>query len=103
LLLLKGGIKGDGPGAAPVKPQAGSEVLAQTARKGKGERMEYTIRELQDRQSMCRGTIIEAVSLASAKRQASKMQLFQGTVLTVSAKNGNVMCVKENGKWEDLF
>lgn len=61
----------------------------------------YTITEKQNAQSTRKGEQIEALDLAAAKRAASRMQMFHGTVLTIEA-NGTLLAVKRGGKWENL-
>lgn len=61
----------------------------------------YIITEKQDINSTRRGERIEAADLAAAKRKASRMQMFKGTVLTIEAENGALLATKQGGKWED--
>ena len=62
----------------------------------------YIITELQNAQSNRKGEAIEAANLTAAKRKASGMQMFKGTVLEISAQNGAVLSRKENGRWIDV-
>ena len=59
----------------------------------------YIIIEAQSNGSMRDGYSVEVSSLASAKRIASRKQMFQQTVLTVSTARGEVVATKENGFW----
>lgn len=61
----------------------------------------YTIIEVQNSNSTREGTKVQAKDLASAKRAASKMQCFYGTVLKVLL-NGNLLAIKENGAWSNV-
>lgn len=61
----------------------------------------YIITELADANSRRAGDAIEAKTLAAAKRKASRMQMFQGTVLEIAFKNGVVVARREGGKWCD--
>jgi hypothetical protein len=60
----------------------------------------YTITEKQNAQSRREGSTVEAKDLSDAKRKASKMQCFQGTVLEISDESG-VLSIKKDGKWID--
>jgi hypothetical protein len=62
---------------------------------------QYTVTEKQNAQSRREGTLIEAASLTEAKRKASRMKCFHGTVLVISDGVG-VLSIKENGKWVDV-
>jgi len=62
--------------------------------------MQYTVTEKQNMNSYRDGELVEARNLADAKRKASRMQSFQGTVLEISDTSGPI-CYKENGKWKD--
>ena len=59
----------------------------------------YIIIEAQSNGSMRDGYSVEVSSLASAKRIASRKQMFQQTVLTISTARGEVVAAKENGVW----
>ncbi len=59
----------------------------------------YIIRELQNSNSLRAGEKIQADSLSAAKRKATGMQMFQGTVMVIEAENGNVLARKERGFW----
>ena len=61
----------------------------------------YKITELQNANSTRQGEMVEAKSLADAKRKASRMQTFQGTVLEVSDADGLILSTKQNGAWND--
>lgn len=61
---------------------------------------QYTITEKQNAQSRRDGTQVEAASLSDAKRRASRMQVFHGTVIEISDAHG-VLSVKRGGKWQD--
>lgn len=59
----------------------------------------YIITEKQNFASKREGEEINAASLSVAKGLASKMQMFQGTMLTVEDDSGRLLAVKSNGKW----
>lgn len=59
----------------------------------------YIITEAQSTGSMRDGYAIEASSLATAKRVASRKKMFKQTVLTISTAHGAVVATKENGVW----
>ncbi len=61
----------------------------------------YIIRELQNAQSQQDGEKFFASTLTAAKRKASNLQMFHGTVMTIENENGSRVSVKENGKWND--
>lgn len=61
----------------------------------------YIITELQNAQSSRKGETVEAESLTVAKRKASKLQMFQGTVMEIAAENGALISRKQDGKWID--
>lgn len=61
----------------------------------------YIITELQNANSYRKGKSVEAKDIAAAKRKASRMQMFQGTVMEIAYENGAVVSVKEGGKWQD--
>ena len=61
--------------------------------------MQYIISEKQNRFSIRAGTEVSAENLTAAKCKATKMQFFQGTVLTIEDTNGNRLAVKENNQW----
>ena len=50
----------------------------------------FTITEKQDRNSTRAGEAVEAKSLTAAKRKASSLQFFQGTVMTIESENGTL-------------
>ena len=62
----------------------------------------YTITELQNVNSYRKGESVEAKDLTAAKRKASRMQRYHGTVMEIAYENGTVVSVKEDGKWRDL-
>ena len=63
----------------------------------------YIITEKQNLFSTREGVAVEATSLTSAKRIASKDQVFNGTVLTVESQSGALLAYKEAGKtWVTL-
>ena len=62
----------------------------------------YIITELQNANSSRKGEAIEAADLSAAKRKASGMQMFKGTVLEITAENGARLAIKRDGKWENL-
>jgi len=59
----------------------------------------YIITELQNAQSHRKGQAVEAETLAAAKRKASQLQMFQGTVMEIASENGAVISRKQDGKW----
>ena len=61
----------------------------------------YIITELQNAQSSRNGEAIDAANLTAAKRKASGMQIFKGTIIEIAAENGVVLSRKENGRWND--
>ena len=61
----------------------------------------YIITELQNAQSHRKGEAVEAANLTAAKRKASGMQMFKGTVMEIAMENGAVLSRKENGLWID--
>lgn len=62
----------------------------------------FIVTELQNANSSRKGESIEAADLASAKRKAARMQMFQGTVLEIATENGVRLAIKRDGKWETL-
>ena len=62
----------------------------------------YIITELQNAQSARKGKTIEAADLTAAKRKASSLQMFKGTVMEIAAENGTVLSRKEGGRWIDV-
>ena len=62
----------------------------------------YVITELQSAGSHRKGETIEAADLAAAKRKASSLQMFKGTVMEIAAENGAVLSRKEDGRWIDI-
>ena len=63
--------------------------------------MIYIVTELQNAQSHRKGETVEAPNLTAAKRKASVMQMFKGTVMEIATENGAVLSRKENGLWID--
>ena len=61
----------------------------------------YIITELQNANSYRKGETVEVKNLTAAKRKASRLQMFQGTVMEIAYQDGAVVSVKENGKWQD--
>ena len=61
----------------------------------------YIIAELQNAQSSRKGETVQAANLTAAKRKASSLQMFQGTVTEIAAENGSVLSRKQDGKWID--
>ena len=61
----------------------------------------YIITELQTAQSSRKGWAVEAATLTEAKQKASRLQMFNGTVLEISAENGAVLSRKKEGRWSD--
>ena len=62
----------------------------------------FIITEKQNAQSSRNGETVEVADLTAAKRKASGMQMFKGTVLEISAENGAVLSRKEDGRWIDV-
>jgi len=63
----------------------------------------YIFRELQNANSFCQGEKIKTSTLTSAKRVATRRQVFCGTVLTIETEGGDVLARKSAaGKWVDL-
>lgn len=62
----------------------------------------YNIYELQNAQSLRDGARIKADSLTAAKRKASQMQMFQGTVMVIENLEGSIAARKEDGKWANV-
>ena len=62
----------------------------------------YIITELQNAQSGRKGETIEAADLTAAKRKASSLQMFKGTVMEIAAENGPVLSRREGGRWIDV-
>ena len=63
----------------------------------------FIITEKQNAQSSRKGETVQAANLSAAKRKASGMQMFKGTVLEISAENGAVLSRKEGGRWTDTI
>ena len=63
--------------------------------------MIYIITELQNAQSHRKGEAVEAANLTAAKRKASRMQMFKGTVMQIAAENGSILSRKERCSWID--
>jgi len=61
----------------------------------------YIITELQNAQSSRKGEKFEAANLSAAKRKASSLQMFKGTVMEIADENGSVVSRKESGRWID--
>lgn len=61
----------------------------------------YCITEKQNVNSVRDGYHLECVSLLQAKKEATKRQVFQDTVITVEHL-GQVLSVKTCKKWEDV-
>jgi hypothetical protein len=63
----------------------------------------YTIREMLNAQSF-RGESgkITSKSLSGAKIKASKMQMFQGTVLIIENEDGARLAIKEGKAWTNF-
>ena len=62
----------------------------------------YIITELQNAQSSRKGEAVEAANLSAAKRKATCLQMFKGTVMEITAENGAVLSRKEDGRWIDV-
>jgi len=59
----------------------------------------YTMTEKQDLYSQRENVTFEAKNLTAAKRKASSLQAFYGTIISLE-QDGYVVAVKEkNGKW----
>jgi hypothetical protein len=71
--------------------------------------MKFYVAELQNKGSFRRAEEIEAASLASAKRKASRMQSFYGTVLKIGdviddrGFIANPLSCKIDGTWHDAM
>lgn len=65
--------------------------------------MLYTICEKQNVNSCREGITREFKSLTSAKRYASRNQIFQESVLTIEDNSGLVSHKEPGGKWVDNF
>ena len=61
----------------------------------------YCITEKQNINSVREGYHLECNSLLQAKKEATKRQIFQGTVITVEHL-GQVLSVKTGKKWADV-
>ena len=61
----------------------------------------YCITEKQNINSFREGYHLECSSLLQAKKEATKRQIFQGTVITVEHL-GQVLSVKTGKKWADV-
>jgi len=61
----------------------------------------YRITEKQNINSVREGYHLECSSLLQAKKDATKRQVFQDTVITVEHL-GQVLSVKTGKKWEDI-
>ena len=61
----------------------------------------YIITELQNAQSSRKGEAVETANLTAAKRKASSLQMFKGTVLEIATENGAILSRKEAGRWID--
>lgn len=62
----------------------------------------YIVTELQNAQSLRKGTRIEAANLTAAKCKASRMRVFKGTVLEITLENRTLVALKENGAWRNF-
>jgi hypothetical protein len=65
-----------------------------------GSRMKFIVKETQHACDQRAGVEIEAKDLTAAKRAASRMQQFKGTVLRVADAKGFELAFKEGGKWQ---
>jgi len=61
----------------------------------------YCITEKQNVNSFREGYHLECSSLLQAKKEATKRQVFQNTVLTIEHL-GQVLTIKTGKKWEDV-
>lgn len=61
----------------------------------------FIITEKQTVNSSREGRAVQAADLTAAKRAASSMQMFQGTVMTVSDEAGNILASKQDGAWSN--
>lgn len=70
--------------------------------------MRYYVMEVQNAGALAIAEVFEAKSLASAKRTASRKQVFQGTVLYLGTEvdsNGfvrNPIAIKEGKEWSEV-
>lgn len=62
--------------------------------------MKFIVKELQNVCDHRAGIEIEAKDLTAAKRAASRMQQFKGTVLMIADEKGFALAVKDGGKWQ---
>lgn len=63
----------------------------------------FFVEEVQDAASHTpRPTPLKATTLADAKREATRLQQFQGTTLVVSDKAGRRALKTGAGAWEDV-
>jgi len=61
----------------------------------------YIITEKQNSNSSRKGETVEAANLSAAKRKASSLQMFKGTVMEIAAETGAIISRKEDGRWID--
>ncbi len=61
----------------------------------------FIITELQNAQSSRKGETVEASNLSAAKRRATSLQMFKGTVMEIANENSAVLSRKEDGRWID--
>jgi ribosomal protein L19 len=59
----------------------------------------YTVTEKQNINSTREGTTITAANLSAAKRKASRMQCFHGTVMTIENESGSLLSSKTGSRW----
>lgn len=59
----------------------------------------FIITEKQNENSTIYGELVQAKNISSAKRKATSMQCFFGTVLTIQSENGTLIATKKDGKW----
>lgn len=61
----------------------------------------YTLIEKQNSNSQREGVDFEAKDLTQAKRKATSLQCFQGTLLELCKGNDTVAVKEKSGKWID--
>ena len=77
---------------APHRSHDGADI--------EGSTMKFIVKELQNVCDHRAGTEIEAKDLTAAKRAASRMQQFKGTVLMIADSKCLALAVKDGGKWQ---
>lgn len=65
--------------------------------------MKLVIKEVQNLNSNRNGETIEVSNMRQAKRKATSMQCFHGTVLKIERESGELLAYKDGNKWTDVF